>query len=305
MTVGDYMDTNTIIALLEAAGKPTNSGKYLGVYQIRNTLNDKVYIGCSVDLRRRFHKHLRDLRQGTHHSQKLQRAWTKYGEGSFIFEVLQLVGIVPELLPAEQHWLDLLKPHAPQTGYNICSEARLRLGVHTSPETRARMAAAQRGRKLPPEQVEAMRQRMLGVPRSEATRQKIGEASTGRLHSEEAKKKIGAAQKGKVVSEETRQKIREAKKGNNSWAGRKHSEETKEKLRLLKRTAVTDETREQSRQAALAQWAADTDGTLRAKIVAGVTEAHRGKTPPRGLNGQFTGVVDPEDRADAPEDENT
>lgn len=78
-----------------------------GVYQIRNIINGKVYIGSAANVTDRWLKHRRLLVAGRHHSIALQRAWLKYGSNSFAFEVL---ATVPEsdLLRAEQQHLDAI-----------------------------------------------------------------------------------------------------------------------------------------------------------------------------------------------------
>ena len=46
-----------------------------GIYMIYNTINNKIYIGSSVDIIKRMDSHLSYLRNGKHHSVHLQRAW--------------------------------------------------------------------------------------------------------------------------------------------------------------------------------------------------------------------------------------
>ena len=60
-----------------------------GVYEILNTVNGKRYIGSSFsNIRRRAYEHFFYLRRGSHHSSILQRAYDKYGESSFKFNIL-------------------------------------------------------------------------------------------------------------------------------------------------------------------------------------------------------------------------
>lgn len=60
-----------------------------GIYIIRNTVTDKLYIGKSVDIKKRFNTHKHNLRNGRHCNKYLQRAWDKYGESAFEFCVLE------------------------------------------------------------------------------------------------------------------------------------------------------------------------------------------------------------------------
>lgn len=76
-----------------------------GVYRILCIPTGKIYIGSSVDLRHRWDQHRRRLRRGIHGNAHLQLAWSKYGEASFEFSVLEFVDL-PDLLCAEQAWID-------------------------------------------------------------------------------------------------------------------------------------------------------------------------------------------------------
>lgn len=59
------------------------------VYRILNTINNKNYIGITVNYEERWQQHKRALRKNKHVNLKLQHAWNKYGEQSFIFEILE------------------------------------------------------------------------------------------------------------------------------------------------------------------------------------------------------------------------
>jgi len=93
-----------------------------GVYQIKNAINGKLYIGSSNQVERRFYLHKWDLKRGKHHSITLQRSWDKYGEDAFLFSVL--VYCAPEVRQSyEQFYLDSLETIDPAKGYNICCDA--------------------------------------------------------------------------------------------------------------------------------------------------------------------------------------
>ena len=64
--------------------------KQQGVYQIRNVVNGKFYVGSSKDIKNRHAAHRKLLRGNRHHCPHLQAAWNKYGEDCFKFEVIVL-----------------------------------------------------------------------------------------------------------------------------------------------------------------------------------------------------------------------
>ena len=58
------------------------------IYQIINKLTQKRYIGETLNAEERKERHFSDLRKNCHHSQKLQRAFNKYGKENFEFSII-------------------------------------------------------------------------------------------------------------------------------------------------------------------------------------------------------------------------
>lgn len=54
------------------------------IYFITNKINGKKYIGKTNDIERRLSRHFNELKSGSHHSHKLQRAFNKYGKDNFV-----------------------------------------------------------------------------------------------------------------------------------------------------------------------------------------------------------------------------
>ena len=61
----------------------------IGVYMIKNSVNGKIYIGCSVDVNRRFNSHKNKLVNGNHSNLHLQQSWNKYSQSAFTFEIIE------------------------------------------------------------------------------------------------------------------------------------------------------------------------------------------------------------------------
>ena len=79
-----------------------------GIYSITNKVNNKVYIGSSKNIFNRKSQHYSELRGNYHVNIFLQRAWNKYGEHNFKFEIVEVVQDIDMLLWVEQKYLDTL-----------------------------------------------------------------------------------------------------------------------------------------------------------------------------------------------------
>jgi len=60
----------------------------MGVFQVKNKSNNKVFIDNSVDMDSRWTRHKTELRFGNHRNFELQKDWNDKGEANFVFEVL-------------------------------------------------------------------------------------------------------------------------------------------------------------------------------------------------------------------------
>lgn len=105
------------------------------IYQITNVTTSKIYIGSAIDVAERWYRHIRDLNNGVHCNQYLQRSWNKYHQPAFIFSILENVEDTSMLLKREQYWLDEKKAYEKEHGYNICRVAGSTLGFKMSPES--------------------------------------------------------------------------------------------------------------------------------------------------------------------------
>ena len=93
----------------------------IGIYKITNKINNKPYIGSSNNIKRRWRQHISLLNNNKHHSIKLQRAWNKYGQDNFKFEILEECE-VEKLLYLEQFYIDKYKAYF--EGYNSKENTR-------------------------------------------------------------------------------------------------------------------------------------------------------------------------------------
>jgi len=75
-----------------------------GVYSIKNSINNKLYIGSTSNFKRRFKEHLKKLEHNKHHNILLQRFVNKYGISTIQFEILSEQ--IENRLVIEQRYLD-------------------------------------------------------------------------------------------------------------------------------------------------------------------------------------------------------
>ena len=97
----------------------------MGIYQIRNIVNGKIFIGSSKNLDGRLNRNRFQLEQGLHMNKELQNDYNQFGEGKFSFEVLDYLepkedtnyDYTEELKVLEEMWLERLQPYN-EKGYN-------------------------------------------------------------------------------------------------------------------------------------------------------------------------------------------
>ncbi|MEZ5040299.1 MAG: GIY-YIG nuclease family protein [Saprospiraceae bacterium] len=109
-----------------------NSLNGQGIYAIKNTLNGRMYIGSSKNIRSRIFQHLNSLehKQNNHHSSFLQFAWNKYGKSNFSIIILEVLDKEKELIFREQYWIDYFNSY--DEGYNARPRAEANYGIKWS-----------------------------------------------------------------------------------------------------------------------------------------------------------------------------
>lgn len=83
----------------------------IGIYLIRNTINNKVYIGQSTDIERRWVEHKRKYSLEKNKNIILYKAFKKYGLDNFSFEILEECK-EEELNERETFYIGLYKSYA-------------------------------------------------------------------------------------------------------------------------------------------------------------------------------------------------
>ena len=101
----------------------------MGIYQIRNLVNGKVFVESSVNLTGILNRQKFALKLNGHKNKQLQADWNEFGAENFAFEILEEIvqrenlDIKAELEFLEDLWLEKLKPFGDK-GYNQRKKTR-------------------------------------------------------------------------------------------------------------------------------------------------------------------------------------
>jgi hypothetical protein len=90
----------------------------MGVFQLRNRVNGKIFIESSLNLDAIWNRHRLELNYGSHRNKMLQNDWNSMGSDSFVFEIIgqleeqsdKKVDYQKEIKIFEQLYIDDLQP---------------------------------------------------------------------------------------------------------------------------------------------------------------------------------------------------
>jgi len=108
-----------------------NSRRPVGVFRIRNKVDDRSFVASSIDLPSALNRHRSQLKGGVHANRALQADWDRLGADAFEFEPLDTLSPreQPEWNPSEDLrelellWLEKLRPFGAR-GYNAESKGK-------------------------------------------------------------------------------------------------------------------------------------------------------------------------------------
>jgi hypothetical protein len=191
-----------------------NKGK-AGIYMLTNKLTRDIYVGQSIDLRKRFIKYFSLSYLNSRKELIISRALIKYGYSNFSVTILEYCN-ESDLDMKEQYYFDKLNPQ-----YNIQKIAGgSSKGIVLSEETKAKISESLKG------VYAGEKSYWYGRSMSEETKAKISESLKG----------VYAGEKsywyGRSMSEETKKRMSLKRIGElNPLYGKSHSEQTKELIR--------------------------------------------------------------------------
>ena len=185
------------------------------IYAIVNNVTRDMYVGSSVGVNRRWSAHRNLLTKKCHYNSRLQRAYDKYGSGSFDWEIIQFVDDKSQLIAREQFWMNFFAPV-----YNGRPVANSPLGTKASDETRAKMSVSAKKRGFSDEHKQNISKAKKGICTiSEEQKKRLSVLNTGKVYSAETREKIRVTSTGRYHTNEAKQKISVAAKAR--WAAKK------------------------------------------------------------------------------------
>ena len=158
-----------------------------GIYKIFSKIDNKVYIGSTIDFKLRKKNHFNMLKSNTHPNIPLQNFVNKYGIDSIKFEI---VAVCPKeyCIKLEQWFLDNTK-----NKFNVRKIAESNLGLKASEKTKQKMSNTRKGKQP----------RGCGFIVSEETKFKMSEAGKNKVFTEKHKQnlKLSSQKRSKELSE--------------------------------------------------------------------------------------------------------
>lgn len=189
--------------------------KVITIYRYTNLINNKVYIGSTVNIKHRQREHKKAAEHNRTKSIYFYQAARKYGWDNFKFEIIE-ENVCPLIRnERENYWIKYHNSLDRKFGYNSC------LADHTemSIASREKKSKSLKGRKQSAESVAKRAAAIKGIKLSEEHKAKLSVAKIGTHRSDATKAKISASTKGeknnnfgKKASDETRKKQSIARK---------------------------------------------------------------------------------------------
>jgi group I intron endonuclease len=190
-----------------------------GIYRIYNTITKDCYIGQSKDIAKRIQEHKNLLQRNKHTYRNgqpslLQKAWNKYGQESFRFEIIDKCSI-EELDDAEQFWIQYFQCNRAKTnnGYNL-TDGGHNFNGFCGLKYSIRMHNDETEIMVKPQDVEEYFNNGFKIGVLPGSRGLSGEKHYmyGKHHSEEHNQKVREKLLGRTLSDEDKAKISQGRK---------------------------------------------------------------------------------------------
>ena len=202
------------------------------IYTIHNIINNKIYIGKSINPYKRWIKHIATSNGKKSKKFYIHKAIFKYGINSFVFSILQELSNEKDLDIAEMYWIKYFKSNDNKFGYNLTNGGEGCSGRKLSDETKNKIRLKAIGRKHSKETKEKLRLINLNkIPVNIEQIREIAKSKKGTKLSKEHCLKISKSKLGVKFTDEHKLNISLSQIGlhcgnKNNFYGKKHTQET-------------------------------------------------------------------------------
>ena len=133
-----------------------------GIYSITNTVNNKIYIGQSKNIKARINRHKSELKHNKHKNLYLQRECNKYGFDFLKFEVLEFCEET-ELNFKERYYIEKFETNNYKKGLNLTNGGENTKWTKEAREKRCGSGNPMYGKNISKEHLEIVRVSNLGT----------------------------------------------------------------------------------------------------------------------------------------------
>lgn len=160
--------------------------KYYFLYKLTNKINNKVYIGQTININKRFSSHKSSI-ENNKPTQVIHRAIIFYGKENFDWNIIATCRSLDDANSLEEILIIQYQSHISMgRGYNVSLGGK---NASKSEEFKKQISS-----------------KLKGHPVSQETRNLISKSNMGRIITQEHRKKISDGSKGRTNTEESKQK---------------------------------------------------------------------------------------------------
>lgn len=187
------------------------------IYEIRNLITNKRYIGRTKQPEIRRKRHFSELKNNKHHCYKLQKSYNEYGEENFKFKILELIDDKLEAEKVEHNYIN-----SDEELYNIskCSTCGDLISYHPNREEivkKISIAIIKKWENMTPEEKEKISNKFKGSNNPNYNNRGEKNKLYGIPLTDDHKSKISKALIGRKLTDDVINKIREKNKGRTPW----------------------------------------------------------------------------------------
>lgn len=148
-----------------------------GIYLITNKINGHMYVGGSVDIKKRLDNHKRGNDSDT---QAIDKAILKYGKENFIYQIItELPADWKVIGEHEKYWINFYNTFEDKNHYNLTEGGEGVSGWRHSEDFKKEQSKRMSGENNPMHGMCGEKSPNYGVPRSKEVRDKISESQKG------------------------------------------------------------------------------------------------------------------------------